>query len=144
MPLASTREMEAGVIVAGFNASLKVIIMTLSRPTLVAPLAGLVDTTSGHFPTTPTSSSLQPPVKAAINKAANAVISFPILVIVGILLFRLGQLLLLHVANDDVPGEATNYRNRLIGLIGRAATLIGAGGPVVAAMGYGYIQSQLT
>ena len=69
-------------------------------------------------------------------EAANAVISFPILVIVGILLFRLGQLLLLHVANDDVPGEATNYRNRLIGLIGRAATLIGAGGPVVAAMGY--------
>ena len=70
------------------------------------------------------------------TEAANAVISFPLLAVTGLLVFRIGQLLRAHVANDDVPGEATNYRNRLIGLIGRAAILIGAGGPLVAAVGY--------
>ena len=69
-------------------------------------------------------------------EAATAVVSFPILVVAGILLFRTGQLLRLHVLNDDVPGEATNIRNRLIGVIGHGAMLVGLVGPVLAAVGY--------
>ncbi len=69
-------------------------------------------------------------------EAAAAVVSFPILAVAGLLIFRVGQLLRLHVVNDDVPGEATGYRNRLIGLIGRGAILIGVAGPLFAAVGY--------
>jgi len=69
-------------------------------------------------------------------EAANAVVDFPILAVAGLLVFRLGQLLRLHVANEDVPGEAPNYRNRLIGLIGRAAMLVGIIGPLISAVGY--------
>lgn len=75
-------------------------------------------------------------VPLANVEAANAVVQFPILALAGLLVFRLGQLLRLHVANEDVPGEATNYRNRLIGLIGQAAIGLGIAGPLISAVGY--------
>jgi small-conductance mechanosensitive channel len=69
-------------------------------------------------------------------EAATSVLSFPILALAGLLLFRIGQLLRLHVTNDTVAGEAPSPRNRLIGLFGRAAMAIGVGGPILAAVGY--------
>ena len=75
-------------------------------------------------------------IPVANVEAANAVVIFPLMALAGLLVFRIGQLLRLHVANDDVPGEATNYRNRLIGLIGRAAILLGIAGPLISAVGY--------
>ncbi|MDR5655197.1 DUF3772 domain-containing protein [Ruixingdingia sedimenti] len=70
------------------------------------------------------------------SEAATAVLSFPVLVLAGIILFRLGQLLVLHTRNDATQGEPVSYRNRLILLVGRAAMAIGAVGPLLAAVGY--------
>ncbi|MFN6979011.1 MAG: mechanosensitive ion channel family protein, partial [Gemmobacter sp.] len=70
------------------------------------------------------------------SEAATAVLTFPILVLAGLLLLRIGQLLRLHVATDTSAGEAASPRNRLIGLFGRAAMVIGVVGPGLAAIGY--------
>ncbi len=71
-----------------------------------------------------------------LSEAATAVQSFPILVIAGLLLFRLGQLLRRHVLNDTVADEQVSYVNRLVGLVGRGAMMVGVAGPVLAAVGY--------
>ncbi|MDT8853947.1 DUF3772 domain-containing protein [Paracoccaceae bacterium Fryx2] len=73
---------------------------------------------------------------AMTGDAATAVVTFPILVVAGLLLVRLGQLLRRHVVADTTPGEPVGYRNRLIGLLGQGAVLIGTVGPVLAAVGY--------
>ena len=67
---------DACVMVAGFMASLKVMVITLSNATLVAPFAGSVDNTNGQIPSTCTKSSfLQLPKKAATENAAIAVVN---------------------------------------------------------------------
>lgn len=73
---------------------------------------------------------------AQADEAATSVLTFPVLVIVGLLLFRVGQLLRRHVQNDTVPGEPLSTRNRLIGFFGPVAEMIGVGGPLLAAIGY--------
>jgi small-conductance mechanosensitive channel len=70
------------------------------------------------------------------TEAASAVIAFPILVLAGILLFRIGQLLRLHVTSDLQPGEQAGFRNRILGGIGGIAMLIGVVAPALAAVGY--------
>jgi small-conductance mechanosensitive channel len=70
------------------------------------------------------------------SEAATAVLSFPILAVAGLLLFRIGQLLRLHVAGLAQDGEGVSPRNRLIGLFGRAAMAIGVAGPILAGIGY--------
>ena len=70
------------------------------------------------------------------SEAATAVLSFPILAVAGLLLFRIGQLLRLHVVGQAQDGEGVSPRNRLIGLFGRAAMMIGVAGPILAGVGY--------
>jgi small-conductance mechanosensitive channel len=70
------------------------------------------------------------------SEAASAVLSFPILALAGLLLFRIGQLLRLHVANATAAGETAGPRDRLVGLFGRAAMAIGVVAPLLAAIGY--------
>lgn len=67
---------------------------------------------------------------------ANAMLSFPVLLLGSIVLVRMGQLLRAHVRNDAEQGEAARFRDRLIGLFGRAAIVIGVVGPILAAVGY--------
>lgn len=69
-------------------------------------------------------------------EAATAVLAFPGIVLTGLFLFRIGQLVGRHVAEDTPAGEAPSYRNRLLGLIGRTALVVGAVGPLLAAAGY--------
>lgn len=68
--------------------------------------------------------------------AAEAVIAFPLLVLLGLSLICIGQLLRLHsMAAGD--GERTaGFLDQLIGLVGRLAILLGFAGPVFAAIGY--------
>ncbi len=66
----------------------------------------------------------------------NSVLSFPIIVLGGIFLLRIGQLLRRHTVNAATETEQTTFRNRLIGLVGRAAIVIGLVGPVLGAVGY--------
>ncbi|MGB8813131.1 MAG: DUF3772 domain-containing protein [Paracoccaceae bacterium] len=70
------------------------------------------------------------------NESVTSVLAFPLLAVAGVLLVRMGQMLRRHVANDAVPGEPTSYRNRLIGLLGQGALIVGFVSPVLAAVGY--------
>ncbi|MCL4187442.1 MAG: DUF3772 domain-containing protein [Rhodobacteraceae bacterium] len=65
-------------------------------------------------------------------EAANAVLTFPLIALTGLLLFRIGQLL----SAKPVDAEGLNYRARLIGLLGRAAMAVGVAGPLMGAIGY--------
>ena len=70
------------------------------------------------------------------SDAANAVIVFPLLVLAGIVLFRLGRLMMLHrKLNAEGPDE-TGFMDRVIGVLGQASVAIGIGAPVFAAIGY--------
>lgn len=71
---------------------------------------------------------------------ARAVLSFPLLVLCGLILFRLGQLLVTAAqvprpSADAAPVE-TPTRTRLMLLLGRGAMLAGVAGPLLAAIGY--------
>lgn len=73
---------------------------------------------------------------AEISEAAMAVWLAPVLIAGGFLLFRFGRLLRAHVVNDTAPDEPANYRDVLVGFIGRSAMVIGVVGPVLALIGY--------
>ncbi|WP_158243243.1 DUF3772 domain-containing protein [Acidimangrovimonas sediminis] len=69
--------------------------------------------------------------------AANAVLAFPLLLITGIVLVRLGQLLRRHEANAGAAEEeTTTYRDWVTGLVGRLLIVLGIGAPIFAAIGY--------
>ena len=70
-----------------------------------------------------------------ISDAALAVLSFPFLLAAGLLLFRIGQLLMRRV-EDAVDDERRSFQNRTIGLLARTAMGIGITGPLLAAVGY--------
>jgi small-conductance mechanosensitive channel len=66
---------------------------------------------------------------------ARVVLAFPIIVVVGILLVRLGQILV-GAARAETEGTEPTTRSRLLSLIGRGALLFGVAGPILAAIGY--------
>ncbi|MBN2906014.1 MAG: mechanosensitive ion channel family protein [Rhodobacteraceae bacterium] len=67
---------------------------------------------------------------------ALAVITFPVLLVAGLMLSRMGQLLLAHARADSMAHEDRPYRNRVMLLLGRAAITVGLVGPALAAIGY--------
>ena len=69
-------------------------------------------------------------------EAAVSVLSFPILAIAGFLLMRMGRLLRRYTTTEGTEGAAPTYRLRVLGLIGRAAIIIGLLSPFLAAVGY--------
>ncbi|MEX5728545.1 potassium efflux system protein [Rhodovulum iodosum] len=70
------------------------------------------------------------------SDATRAVLSFPLIVVGGLLLWRVGRLLRSHVEAEDASTEERHYRNRIIGLISRAVVVVAVVGPVLAAIGY--------
>ena len=70
------------------------------------------------------------------NEAALAVLQFPILLLGGLLLLRLGHILRRHKpaerGDDDLPA----FRNRILRLLAQGAVIIGVLGPALAAVGY--------
>jgi len=64
------------------------------------------------------------------------VINFPLLIIGGLILVRLGQMLRQHGVSDEQGSEEGLYRKSLIALLGRAAISIGIVGPVLGGIGY--------
>jgi small-conductance mechanosensitive channel len=67
---------------------------------------------------------------------ANAVLSFPVLVLGALILVRIGLLLRGHARNEAAPGEQATFRNRLVGFVGLGAIVIGIVGPLLGAVGY--------
>ncbi|MCC5985906.1 MAG: mechanosensitive ion channel family protein [Rhodobacteraceae bacterium] len=83
---------------------------------------------------------------AVQTDAANAVIAFPLLVLAGVVLFRIGQLLLMHTrqstqrqaesAESGAEAGSAGFFDRLVGVLGRACMVLGIGAPVLAGVGY--------
>ncbi|MCF1709599.1 DUF3772 domain-containing protein [Tabrizicola sp. J26] len=70
------------------------------------------------------------------NDAALAMLTFPIVVLAGLLLVRMGNLMRQHVVNATPANELPSFRDRLIGLGARLVRLLGMIAPVLAAVGY--------
>ncbi len=70
------------------------------------------------------------------SEGTTSVVSFPGLVVSGLLLVRMGQLLHRQLSGERRDGETASYGKRLIGILGQGAIAIGLIGPVLAAVGY--------
>ena len=70
------------------------------------------------------------------SDAANAVIAFPLMVLAGVVLFRLGALLSMHFRLASAETVETRFFDRVIGVLGKLAMVIGIGAPVITAVGY--------
>ena len=73
-----------------------------------------------------------------LGDAANAVAVFPVLLIAGLMLWRMGRILTAHQGGEDKPGDEgrATYRDRSIAILAQALMAIGIAGPVLAAVGY--------
>ncbi len=71
--------------------------------------------------------------RADLSEAARAVLAFPPVLLGGLLLFRIGQLIGMHSPPDP---EEPRYFDRLVGIGGHGAMVLGAGAPLLAAIGY--------
>jgi potassium efflux system protein len=71
-----------------------------------------------------------------ISDAAKAVLRLPVIVVVSLILLRVGQLIRASVDGEPAEEGAGVYRQRLIGLLARAAIAIGLIGPLLAVVGY--------
>ena len=71
-----------------------------------------------------------------LSEPAQSVLAFPALVIVGFILWRLGQLLLVAAETATSAEDSGGFRHRIIALLGRGALVIGVIGPLLAAIGY--------
>lgn len=70
------------------------------------------------------------------DPAAIAVISFPIIVLSGLLLMRMGQFMQRHVASEAGAEDNKPYAARVMTLLSRGAMAVGVLGMVLAAVGY--------
>lgn len=70
------------------------------------------------------------------NEAAMAVLQFPILLLGGLLLLRLGHILRRHKPVDRKDDELPVFRNRILRLLAQGSVIIGVLGPALAAVGY--------
>jgi potassium efflux system protein len=73
---------------------------------------------------------------ARSGEAAAAVLAFPPLVIAGFLLVRMGNLFRRYLARIEEAGDQPLFRDRMLGLLGQAAIVLGIVGPVLGAIGY--------
>ncbi|WP_319824078.1 DUF3772 domain-containing protein [Thalassovita sp.] len=67
---------------------------------------------------------------------AEAVIGFPVALLTGLVLFRSGQFLSRQIEKAKQAEEQIGYRNRLLGLLSRAAQVAAVVGPLMWAVGY--------
>jgi small-conductance mechanosensitive channel len=69
-------------------------------------------------------------------EAANAVLAYPLILLSGIALFRIGQLMSAHARSEAGASEAVGFRERMTVLLGRATMAVAVGGPAMGAIGY--------
>lgn len=70
------------------------------------------------------------------GEAALAVLQFPILVLGGLLLLRLGHILRRHKPPERAGEDLPVFRTRILQLLAQGAVVIGVLGPALAAVGY--------
>ena len=69
-------------------------------------------------------------------ESATAVLAFPIILLSGVLLYRMGLLLRHHAVHPATDEEPRSYRDRLIALVARIIMVAAVIGPLLAAVGY--------
>jgi len=72
----------------------------------------------------------------ALAASERLVIFFPLVILTGLLLARMGRFLVQHARAQTALEEPTGLRTRVFGLLGRAVILLGFAGPVLAGVGY--------
>ncbi len=73
------------------------------------------------------------------TEGSRAVLTFPIVVVVGLILFRLGQILRrqdMASADPDAPQPAAQSFSRIVRLLGRATQVVAVVAPVLSGIGY--------
>lgn len=65
-----------------------------------------------------------------------AVLNLPLLIIAGILMFRVAQILTIHVRNETDAENTHPYRDNIIQLVARAVMIVAFVGPILGAIGY--------
>jgi small-conductance mechanosensitive channel len=73
---------------------------------------------------------------AGWSAAASNVVVFPVMVVAGLLLWRLSRLLIIHSHAADAPDHDDTYRDRGARLLARALTVLAVVAPLLAAAGY--------
>ncbi len=64
------------------------------------------------------------------------IVTFPATVLTGVLLMRIGQLLIQSARNEAEDGEGHGFRATVVALLGQAAVAVGVLGPLMGAIGY--------
>lgn len=72
----------------------------------------------------------------AAPESAVSVLSFPILVLMGVVLVRMAQLMQCHVRNETKTDEPVSYGTRMVMILSKAAFALGVTGPILGAVGY--------
>lgn len=73
---------------------------------------------------------------ASQSQAVAAILTFPLIAVAGMLLFRFGQILRQHTQNSSQADAELLFRNRITGYLGFLCIGIGVLAPVLAAVGY--------
>jgi len=72
----------------------------------------------------------------AFETSERLVVLFPVVILTGLLLARIGRFLLIHIRNQTAAGAMQPTRARAFGLLGRAVIALGLAGPVLVGVGY--------
>lgn len=75
-------------------------------------------------------------VEVGGSDTANAVLAFPVLATMAVLIFRMGQLLRRHVRSLQQGDEGLSYGLRVLGFLARAVMLSSVAGVTLGAVGY--------
>lgn len=74
--------------------------------------------------------------ESVAERAAVSVVAFPIIILTALALFRLSQLFIQHAKANAASDQDTIFKDRAIGLVGRATMAIAVAAPVLAGLGY--------
>jgi small-conductance mechanosensitive channel len=75
-------------------------------------------------------------VRPPLSHAAQAVWLTPLVIVMAVFTFRLGQLLRRQRTLPEGGGEDTLLRNRIVGIVGTAMVVVALAAPLLAAIGY--------
>ena len=75
-------------------------------------------------------------LEVTASDTANAVLGFPLLATMAVLIFRMGQLLRRHVRSAGAGDESLSFGLRVLGLLARGVMLTGLAGVLLGAVGY--------
>jgi potassium-dependent mechanosensitive channel len=70
------------------------------------------------------------------SQTATSVIAFPLIVVGGLMLFRMGHFLQQHLSAADTEETPASYGDKLMLILARAAMAVGVVAPLLAAVGY--------